>query len=330
LVILHSAAGGWFRRAARPFGLSFGLFVAAFGAGLLHAQPFRVQSVPPATLSAEAKQAFQARVAEAAAALANEPRLKSVPADARQALVEFVAGNILFVVTHEMGRAVITDMELPVLGRQEDAADEFAVLTMLKHGETDVSDRVLIEAAKGWFVDARRDKKAGHPPTYYDQQGLTERRGFRIVCLLVGADPVRFKALSDETELPHERQRTCGWAYDKALSSWDKVLAPHRRAGDQPKQKFDVIYRDAKGGLAAYADMFRALRFLEAVAALAADRFTWRAPLAIEMRSCGAAGARWNKATRTLHICYEMARDLAALYQNLGPDRLRSTPKPVR
>jgi hypothetical protein len=330
LVILHSTADGWFTRIARPFGLSFGFLIAAFDAGLLHAQPFRVQSVPPAALSAEAKWAFQARVDQAAAALANERRLKSVPADARQALVEFVAGNILFVATHEMGRALIADMELPVLGREEDAADEFAVLTMLKHGETDFSDRVLIEAAKGWLMNARRDKKAGSPPTHYDQHGLTERRGFRIVCVMIGADPARFKALAEETKLPHERRRTCGWIYDKASSSWDKVLAPHRRARDQPKQKIEAIYRDAKGGLAAYADMFRALRFLEAVAALAADRFTWREPLAIEMRSCGAARARWTKATRTLHICYEMARDLAALYQNQGPDRLRSTPKPVR
>jgi hypothetical protein len=36
--------------------------------------------------------------------------------------VEFVAGNMLFVLLHELGHAAITEMGLPVLGRMEDAA----------------------------------------------------------------------------------------------------------------------------------------------------------------------------------------------------------------
>jgi hypothetical protein len=118
------------------------------------------------------------------------------------ALVEFVVGNVLFVATHEMGHALLSEMKLPVLGGEEQAADDFAILTALKHGERDFSDRILIEAAKGWFVSGRRDKKRSHPPTIMSGMALDLRRGYRIVCLMIGADPVKFKALAEETMLP--------------------------------------------------------------------------------------------------------------------------------
>ena len=92
---------------------------------------------------------------------------------------------------------------------------------------------------------------------------------------------------------------------------------PHRPAADQPKAKIEVIYGVATGNLEVYAQVFRNLRFLEAIAELASDRFAWRAPILMEMQSCGDAGATWTIATRTLQVCYEMAQDLAELYQDL-------------
>ena len=75
------------------------------------------------------------------------------------------------------------------------------------------------------------------------------------------------------------------------------------------------------GELAVYAQTFRTLQFLETIAELAADRFAWRAPIVMEMRSCGSAGAGWTISTRRLHICYEMAQDFAELYRDFGYDR---------
>jgi hypothetical protein len=291
------------------------------GAEPLLAQPFRLLTVPPASPSLEAKQSFQAKINEQAQLLANDPRLTRVPAPKRQALVEFVVGNVLFVATREMGRALLSEMKLPAVGGEEQAADDFAILTALKHGERDFSDRVLIEAAKGWFVSGRRDKRRNHTSDYYDRHSLRERRGYRIVCLMVGADPVRFKALAEETILPKDRQRRCGWEYDTVSRSWERVLTLFRRASDQPKAQIEVIYGDATGQLGIYAQIFRNLQFLEIIAELAADRFAWRDPIVMEMRSCGDAGASWAISTRRLHICYEMVRDFAELYRDFGRDR---------
>ena len=57
------------------------------------------------------------RVAEAARMLASRPRLKGVPQAQREKHVEFVVGNLLFVLGHETGHAVIREMGVPVVGR---------------------------------------------------------------------------------------------------------------------------------------------------------------------------------------------------------------------
>ena len=50
---------------------------------------------------------------------------------------------MLFVVAHEMGHAVISELKLPVLGREEDAADTFAIIAALTGVANDFSYRVL-------------------------------------------------------------------------------------------------------------------------------------------------------------------------------------------
>jgi hypothetical protein len=76
----------------------------------------------------------------------------------REKHVEFVVGNLLFVLGHEAGHAVIREMGVPVVGREEDAADIFSTLMALMC-EEGFGDRVLANAALGWFLSDRRDRR---------------------------------------------------------------------------------------------------------------------------------------------------------------------------
>ena len=89
----------------------------------------------------------------------------------------------------------------------------------------------------------------------------------------------------------------------------------------------EVSYGEAKGELEIFAEWFRSIRFLEIFADVFADLYVWPAPIKMEMRTCGEAGARWTIPSRTLHICYEMAQEFAELYHAYGRD-LR-VPRPV-
>jgi Putative metallopeptidase len=306
---LWSAGDGHLGGAAARVGLSILLPVLLLKPTPLHAQD---PASPP--------KIFQARLEAALRALANEPRLKPIRPENRQRLIEFVLGNMLFVVTHEIGHAVIGEMQMPVLGREEDAADAFAIYAALWFGD-DFSHRILMEATQGWFLSDRRDRKEGEKLAFYGAHGIDVQRAYQIVCFMVGSDPTRFKELADKTKLPEERRQTCQRDYRNTAWSWDTMLKPHLRATDAPKQQIEIVYGEGKGKLEIYARAFRAIQFLETVAQDLADRFAWPRPLVVEMRSCGSANAHWSGKDRKLLICYELAEEFAELYGAYGQTR---------
>jgi hypothetical protein len=290
----------------RQYMLFLAACVLAFGA-----EPAFAQSTVPDTAS------LQARIDAAALALGNNPKFKRLSAKDRQQLAEFVAGNMLFVLLHEMAHATTTQFGLPILGKKEDAADSFAVTRLIRLG-SGFSDRVLVEAGKGFFLAARRDKKTGDPVPFFDEHGLDEQRGYDVVCLMVGSGQDKYQHLADETDLPKERQKSCSGDFTDASGSWDMVLRPHLRTPDQPQTKIEVVYGEAKGPLAAGAEALRSIKLLETVAERLSDVLVWPAPFTVELQSCGFPNAQWVLDTRKLTLCYELAADFADLYREYG------------
>src|SRR3954451_18681132 len=120
----------------------------------------------PAAIAQPSDAQLRTGIDDAILALDTSPRLKELSPETKRQLVEFIIGNTLFVLAHEMGHGLINEMNMPVLGREEDAADSFAITTALKMG-TGLSERVLVEAAKGLVLSAKRDKKEGNAPAFY-------------------------------------------------------------------------------------------------------------------------------------------------------------------
>ena len=270
----------------------------------------QMHAVPP--------QADKMPMDKAAKMMGEDPGMKTMPMNQRMSVVEFIAGNLVFVLQHELGHAQISERKLPVLGaRDEDAADTFAILTMLEMGNV-MSYRVLEQAAMGWFLTARRAEKQGEMLEFYEAHALDKQRAYQIVCLMVGYDKEMFKQLADDSKLPQSRRESCGADYRFAQRGWQEILAPHRRAPDQEKTQIDIMYEDATGKLKTLADAAKAARLLENLRDYAADAFKWNAPLKIVMKSCGQSNANWNPFTRQVTLCYEMAQELGQLYVKYG------------
>ena len=151
---------------------------------------------------------FQARIEEITRSVQNNPHFKNLNPQQRLDRVEFIVGNTLFRLAHEMGHVLINELKLPLLGREEDAADTYAALTMLNIGSS-FSLRVLYNAANGWFLNDWRGQQTAEEPLYYDEHGLDQQRAYQIVCLMVGSDPARFKELADDAKMPASRQQSC-------------------------------------------------------------------------------------------------------------------------
>jgi hypothetical protein len=282
-----------------------GLWAAAlcallFGAGAVSAQP--VQST------------LQQRIEAAAKAALNSPRLNGLTEQQRIDRVEFVAGNTLVLLSHEMGHVLISEMHLPILGREEDAADTYAALRLLTIGSS-FSQHELADAAQGWFLSDRRDQELGEKPLYYDEHNLGRQRAYQILCLMVGSDPNKFKGLADQMKMPESRQATCKRDFTKASTAWETVLKPWLRQPGDPETKFDVIYGDGNGKYDGIVNMYRSMRFLETVAANSAAHYKWPHPITLKMESCGHPGTDYDDEARVVSICYETPFDFAELYR---------------
>ena len=278
------------------------LCVPLLGAGSSFAQP-----------AASNTSTFQARVEEVARTLEKSPAFKNLSQQQRIDRVEFIVGNTLFRLAHEMGHVLINELKLPILGREEDAADTYAAVTMLKIGSS-FSLRVLTNAAKGLFLDDQREQQTGEKPLYYEEHDLSPQRAYQIVCLMVGSDPDKFKELAEEVKMPSLRQESCKRDFREASSSWAEVLKPHMRLPEDPGTKIDVVYGDGKGDFDGWARSFRTLRLLETVAARTKTDFTLPNAITLEMKSCGHPGTFFDTDTRTVTICYEQAFDFGQLY----------------
>ena len=229
---------------------------------------------------------------------------------------EFVTGNVLFVLGHETGHALISEFGLPVLGREEDAADALAAIVGIKMANS-FADRVVVNAARGWFLSDQRDKKEGVASPFYDEHGVDVQRAYAIVCLLVGGQPDKFAGLAKEVKLPEERQATCRDDYNNAKYSWDLVLKPYLRKPEDPKVNIEVNY-GPPGDFAAISELGRKLMILESVAEWLSEDFAWKKPIALEMQECGDPGARWEFRTKKVIVCYELIREFVQLYRDYG------------
>jgi hypothetical protein len=285
-----------------------------------------VVNVPTATAQLTEQQSrFVSGIDEAVKALDSAPRLKKLSPQAKRQLVEFVVGNTLFVMAHEMGHVLVNEMNMPVLGREEDAADSFAVVTALKMG-SGFSERVLMEATKGWVLASKRDKKQGNALAFYDEHGLDLQRAYNVVCFMIGSDPEKYKTLAADTKLPEERQKSCVRDYKTTAWSWDEMLKPHLRTADKPKVTIKVDYQDDEK-YAVQARILRHMGLLEAFAAHLADHYVWPNPISMVARSCGEPNATWNFGARTLTLCYELANEFIQLFQGYSgklPRKLRA------
>jgi Putative metallopeptidase len=295
------------------------LFAVMFIAGPVFAQPAPAQSG-----------ALQARIDAAALALEKNPRFKGLSPQYRQVIAEFMAGNTLFVLLHELAHAATSQMPIPALAGKEDAADSFAVLQLIKLS-SGFPDRVIGESAKGWFLSDQRNRENGDPVAYYDAHGLDQARAHQIVCLMVGTGEDKYQRLAAATKLPKDRQDSCAGDFSAASGSWDTALGPHLRRPDQPRTRIDVAYGEAKGGkLEAVAQALRAIMLLETVAERMADTYAWPAPIAIEMQTCGYPNAQWLPKVHKVVLCYELAGDFADLYRGYGDRPAAGEPRKSR
>ncbi|MBN9670019.1 DUF4344 domain-containing metallopeptidase [Roseibium aggregatum] len=238
------------------------------------------------------------------------------PQDLEELLV-FVAGNALFTVYHEGGHMLVSELELPVLAQEEDAADNLATVSMLAD-DTGNTDLLLTNAMIGWFLFSEHDDDF---LTFYGDHDLDRQRGYRMLCLMVGADEDAFLELALDLGLPRERIESCAFDYEQVAGSWDYATEPYLRQEDTPSGKITVAHDPPPEGLETLAVFLKETGILERVAGELDTLYTLPHPVTFRAASCGEANAFWDPDKREAVFCHELLAGFAALYfESVLPD----------
>jgi hypothetical protein len=122
----------------------------------------------------------------------------------------YVVGPFLEVVLHEIAHAIFDLKKVPVLGREEDAADQVAAYTLLQLGVDEVR-RTITSIAIMYASEAKQA-----PPKlndFADEHGLPAQRLFNLLCISYGKDPKMFGDFVTRGFLPKERAEQCEAEY---------------------------------------------------------------------------------------------------------------------
>ena len=132
----------------------------------------------------------------------------------------FSTGGFFFL--HEIGHALVDQLEIPITGREEDSVDTLAALMMILGG----SEVAVWQAVQHFNVMGVAAENEGFRP-YWDEHSLDLQRQYDLACLIYGSDPEAWGHMVGPDLLPMERAQRCPTEFWQKNIGWDRLLASH-------------------------------------------------------------------------------------------------------
>ena len=134
---------------------------------------------------------------------------------------EVVVGQIVGTLLHEGGHAISNLLRLPVLGREEDTADQIAAFVMLQFGR-DIARTLIKGETFGWN---QRQRTASR---FWGPHSTALQRQHTFLCLAYGSDPQGFEDFVTKFRwLPKARADNCANEYQQVLHAFRETIVPH-------------------------------------------------------------------------------------------------------
>ncbi|THV25875.1 hypothetical protein FAA97_04240 [Peteryoungia ipomoeae] len=224
---------------------------------------------------------------------------------------KFVINNAIFILFHEAGHMLVSELGLPVLGREEDAVDALSSVLLLG-AEDEELYTTMQDSADGWFLLDEAKEDGPQEDDFMGTHGLDRQRAYSIVCMMTGANAEFFKEFADSLDFPQARREECVHEYQRTRDSWMSLLGANMKDGQ--KTKFTVTYEPAgNDDLQGFAELLKSAGALETIATVFGEGYDLADGIKLTGKTCGTENAFWNPADREITYCYEMAAFHAGL-----------------
>lgn len=222
---------------------------------------------------------------------------------------DFIAANVLWILYHEMAHALIHQMELPVLGKEEDAADHLAILLSDSLWDEDHGDIINAYASSAFW---RAGETAEEPAPWWDEHSTDQQRHFTVACLYYGGAPDERQDVLDAVGIPAERAELCIAEREQAEHAWGAVLDELSGGGFSEKLSFrqDGTAENQSGTARFVANILKdEVRDLN-------KEFSFPQGLAVTFAPCGEENAFYDPDKSELQICTEYSDFIDRLYKS--------------
>jgi hypothetical protein len=154
--------------------------------------------------------------------------------------IESIQGFVELTLFHETAHAFFDLLKLPVLGREEDAADQVAAVIMLQLSKPDAVKKLR------QVVDLMKSSVSTGKLTIEDvadDHSLTAQRLYNIVCLAYGQDHRAYRKLALDIHMPLWRRRACRTEYRQAAFATRMLIKTHAVDQSNVISQIRSIYR---------------------------------------------------------------------------------------
>ncbi len=125
---------------------------------------------------------------------------------------------------HELAHALISLHELPVLGKEEDAADALAAVLLIECFEE--GQEIAISAADLFDLESEEIDEF-EEQDFWDEHSLDVQRYYSTLCHVYGSDPEKYAHLKDDGVIGEERAELCIEEYEQVSKGWMSLLSPY-------------------------------------------------------------------------------------------------------
>lgn len=227
----------------------------------------------------------------------------------------YILGNTINTLFHEFGHGLVSELELPIVGKEEDAVDNLANIIMVAKTTDPALDQMLRAVADDYFANGQFSEDNGNEAAGWDEHSPDKARAYDVICTLVGADPDTYKEAADNAGMPTERQESCAGEYESKLAAWDKLLQPHYLKEGETNKKVTVTYASPAQSEAVVAAMIKASGVMQAVTDEIVAMVKLPNDITASVESCGESNAYWSPDERKLTLCYEIVQ---SYYDNVS------------
>ncbi len=136
-----------------------------------------------------------------------------------------VADVYFHTMMHEIGHVLFDQYDLPLLAREEDAADALASVLLLEYVENGA--QVALNAAEMFGLESE-DYEWFEESDFWSEHSLEIQRYYTTLCHVYGSDPQKHQDLvNDEYGLSDDRAAGCEQEYERIRAGWLSILEPY-------------------------------------------------------------------------------------------------------